>query len=211
MASYEQERKFVQRMFALANVTPDRVANPKVEFGEEVGIDVLCLLGKRKIGVQVTEYNPDHGLPKSPAKSSRALEISLAKKKSGGFGFSVSGEYITALAQSLKTKLTKTFSSVDEGWLLIVAQNPDYGSTSSTFVAADHVSVERMNSKLHPLLAGKHFARAFLLLALEGVLFEWCPQKRWQVRADTRQPLDPDRVKAARQKLRFLNRARDTA
>ena len=42
--------------------------------------------------------------------------------------------------------------------------------TSSTFVAADHVSVERMNAELHPLLAGKHYAKAFLLLASEGVL-----------------------------------------
>jgi ribosomal protein S21 len=38
-------------------------------------------------------------------------------------------------------------------------------SPASTFVAADHTSIDRMNAELHPLLLGGHFAKAFLLLA----------------------------------------------
>jgi hypothetical protein len=203
MASYDQECKFVACVLALTSLTPEKIADPKEEFGEEIGIDVVFLLDGRKIGVQVTEYNPDRALPQSPSKSSRAVEKSLAKKNPRGYGHSTSGEYITALAKSLGTKLLKTFSSVDEGWLLLVAQNPDCGSTSSTSIAADHISVDRMNSELHPLLAGKQFAKVFLLLALENVLFEWSPENKWQVRADTRKPPDPDRVEALRRKLRF--------
>ena len=38
-------------------------------------------------------------------------------------------------------------------------------SPASTFVAADHTSIDRMNAELHPLLLGGHFAKAFLFLA----------------------------------------------
>lgn len=139
----------------------------------ETGIDVLCLIDGRKIGIQVTEYVPDYGLPQTPANWLAAKKKKLAKQNPRGYGFSVSGEYITALAKSLNTKLLKTFSGVDEGWPPIAAQNRSYGSTSSTFVAADHLNIERMNAKLDPLLTKKHYAKAFLLLASEGVLFEW--------------------------------------
>ena len=119
----------------------------------------------------------------------------------GGYGFSASAEYIPALKHIMKSKLQKTFSSVHEAWLLIVAQDPDYGSTSSTFVAANSVSVERMNATLHPMLVGKQFTRVYLLLALESVLFEWRPESKWQLRQDRRQPTDPNRIKELREKL----------
>jgi hypothetical protein len=201
MASYEEERKFVQRMLDLASLVPDRIADPMTECGGETGLDVLCVVDGRKIGIQVTEYVADCGLPKPPDKSSRGEERKLAKQNPGGYGFSVSGEYIPALAESIKIKLLKTFSGVDEGWLLVAAQNPNYGSTSSTFVAADHLGIERMNAVLHPLLVGKHYAKAFLLLASEGVLFEWNPEARWHLCADARTPLDPQRVEALRREL----------
>ena len=80
MASYEQECPFVQRMLKLAGVVPDRVADPKVECGGETGVDVLCLIDGRKIGVQVTEYVPDFGLSQTPDKSSRGEEKKLARQ-----------------------------------------------------------------------------------------------------------------------------------
>jgi hypothetical protein len=145
----------------------------------------------------------DCSSPKSAVPPSRAVEKKLAKDNPGGYGFSASGEYIRALAKSLKAKLEKSFSFVDEGWLLIVAQNPTWGITSSTFVAADHVSVDQMNAELHHLLAGKHYAKAFLFLATERVLYEWNPDDKWQLRKDARSVLDPARVEALRQKLKF--------
>jgi hypothetical protein len=207
MASYEQERVFVESMLKLADIVAHRIADPKAEFGEEIGVDVLCVVGGRTVGVQVTVYNADHGLPSPSPRSSRAEEKSLAKKRPRGYGFSASAEYIAALKHALKGKLAKTFSSVSEGWLLIVAQDPNYGSTSSTFIAADSVSVKRMNEALHPLLAEKQFARVYLLLALERVLFEWRPESKWELRQDLRQPTDPVHIRALREKL-FPSRSR---
>lgn len=177
------------------------MSNPKTEHGEETGLDVLCTIDGQKIGIQVTEYMPDYGLPSALDRPSRAKEKALAKENPGGYGFPVLGEYVAALAHSLTIKLQKTFSAVDEGWLLVAAQNPNYGATSSTFVAADHVNIERLNEALDPLLAEKHYTKAFLLLTLEGVLFEWNRQAKWHLRADSRTPLDPQRVEALRRKF----------
>jgi hypothetical protein len=203
MGSYERERPFVQQMLDLAAIVPDQITDPKVELQDESGLDVRCLIGGRTIGIQVTEYDADKGLPSwaSLPEKSRARELKLAKEKPGGYGFSVSGEYIRALKSCLEDKLQKTFAWVDEGWLLIAAQNPKYGATSSTFVAAEHVSIERLNAELHPLLSGKQYAKAFLLLSLQQVLFEWRPETQWRCQADLRRTVDAQRVETLRKKL----------
>ena len=70
MPSFKQERKFVEFMLELADIEVDRIFDPKAEFLEEIGLDVLCMVGGRKVGVQVTVYNADHGLPSPPDRSS---------------------------------------------------------------------------------------------------------------------------------------------
>jgi len=90
--------------------------------------------------------------------------------------------------------------------LLIVAQNPNWGSTCSTFVEADHVNVDRMNAELHSPLLGRQFAKAFLLLAVERVLFEWSVADQWRRRIDQRKPPDPKQVAALRKRLRLTKR-----
>jgi hypothetical protein len=206
MSIYQDERDHVARLLELLAISPDMLVDPKSEFREETGVDVIARIGGKKIGIQVTEYNPDFGLPKPPRKQSRAEEKQAASKNSRGYGFSVSGQYIDALRKTISNKLTKTFSSVDEGWLLIAAQNPNLGSKSSTLVEADHISVNRMNAEFHSLLLGRQFANVFLLLAVEQVLFEWSPARQWQRRIDWRTPLDPERVAALRKRLRLTER-----
>jgi hypothetical protein len=187
MASYDQEQNFVKAALELAQLTPDRMADPKIEFGEEIGVDVLCLFAEKIIGVQVTEYNPYDDPKAKEHRSSRGEEKSIAKKNPLGYGFVVPGKYINALTAAIRKKLTKTFSRVDEGWLLIVAQIQNHGSTASTFLDPDHIEVGCMNEKLHPLLIGRHFSKAFLLMDLEKVLFEWCPETKWRkIRKDPR-------------------------
>jgi hypothetical protein len=83
---FDRECKFVDQLVKLAPFVIDKITNPRAEFGEEGGIDDLCLLDNRKIGIQVTEYNPDQGLLKPSRKSSRAKEKAPARKNPGGFG-----------------------------------------------------------------------------------------------------------------------------
>jgi hypothetical protein len=201
MASYADELKSVQRMLDLAGIVPDRLSDPMTKFGEETGVDVLCRIDGRDIGVQVTDYTPDYGLQNPPKTASRAEEKKLAARNPRGYGFGVSAEYIRALTESLQTKLQKSFSGVDEGWLLVAAQHPQYGRTSSTFVSADHISTERLNAHIHPLLEGKQYTKVFLLLATESVLFEWNATDRWHLSADRRTQVDPQQVEELRSKL----------
>jgi hypothetical protein len=201
MASYAEELNSVRRMLDLAGLVPELSSDPMTVFGEETGVDVLCRIDGREIGIQVTDYTPGYGLQNPPDSASRAEEKKLAAQNPRGYGFGVSAEYIRALTETLKTKLQKTFSGVDEGWLLIAAQHPQYGRTFSTFVSADHIDIGRMNAEIHPLLAGKQYAKVFLLLATDGVLFEWNPTDRWHLSVDRRSRVDPQQVEELRSKL----------
>jgi hypothetical protein len=42
----------------------DAIEDPLVRFKEEVGVDVLIMVSAKLIGIQVTEYSADEGLPK---------------------------------------------------------------------------------------------------------------------------------------------------
>jgi len=107
MSSYQEERDHVTRLLEPLAIIPDRLVDPKLESREETGVDVIAWIGGRKIDIQVTEYNPDFGLPKRPPKQSRAKEKLAASENSWGYGFSVSGQYIDALRKSISNKLTK--------------------------------------------------------------------------------------------------------
>ena len=87
--------------------------------------------------------------------------------------------------------------------MLVAAQKPQRGSTLSTWVAADHVSVDRLNEHLHDMLVPSRFAEAFFLLETEGVVFGWSRAERWRKMVDQRAVLDPARVEALRRKLRL--------
>jgi hypothetical protein len=68
MASYQKEKASVLMLSDLLALKVDAIEDPFIRFKEEVGVDVLITVGAKLIGVQVTEYSADEGLPKRPSR-----------------------------------------------------------------------------------------------------------------------------------------------
>jgi hypothetical protein len=157
MGHFETERIHVERLLSLLEMRLDTLSNLQEVYSEETGVDVMSVIDGQKIGIQVTEYNPEDGLESKPKRNPRGAEKKLARNeldKSGGvksYGLLVPADYIAALKTRIKNKLLKSSFSFDKVWLLITSQNPDWGSTSSTFVSSPTISVSEMNRCLHPL------------------------------------------------------------
>jgi hypothetical protein len=212
MARFEDERRHVERLLGLIEGETVEIRDPNKGGREETGVDVVCVTAGNdgsEIGIQVTEYNPDEGQEVAPKQQSRAVDKRRAAEELKSdepiksYGMSVSAGYIEALKKRIKDKLLKSTIRFDEVWMLIAAQNPRWGESSSTFLAAEQVSLAELDACLHPLLTGSHFDRVFLLLETEEVVFEWSPTTKWQNVADKRVPPDPARVADLRKKLRL--------
>jgi hypothetical protein len=207
MASYQNEKANVLTLLDLLPLKVDAIEDPLVRFKEEVGVDVLITVGGKLIGIQVTEYSADEGLPKRPSRNSRAIEIERAKvqaKKQRGvqaYGMTVSAEYLTAMKHRIDSKVIKHAARVDEVWLLVVAQDGRWGHTSSTFVAAEQVNIHHMNAVLDESLRASLFSRAFFLLCQERFLSGWNRAEMWQ--EITARPVLPNNgaIAAMRKKL----------
>jgi hypothetical protein len=189
MGNFVEELSAVNRLAGLLGLDVISPCNPNPP-GVETGADVQFLLGGRKIGVQVTVFHADEAA--SPARGgsvSRREEQAKAGEamKSNGvksYGHSASAKYGPALLRRVEAKVCKALShgaNYNELWLLIAAQIPNWGATASTMISPDVVRVEDLDQLLNEVLAKSLFSRAFLLLHLEGVVYEWQRGKSWRV------------------------------
>lgn len=143
MSSYQDERDHVTRLLELLAIIPDELVDPKWNIGTRLELTSSPGSREERSAFKSRNTTPTMVCQSPPSKQSRAKEKSAASKNPKGYGFSISGQYIVALKKALVTKLTKTFAGVDEGWLLVAAQNPNWRHTSSTFVVAAHISLPR--------------------------------------------------------------------
>jgi hypothetical protein len=62
MPSFKEESKSAALLLDLLGIAATRLSDPKIEFGEETGVDVLCNIDGRKIGVQASFRDADSKL-----------------------------------------------------------------------------------------------------------------------------------------------------
>jgi hypothetical protein len=217
MANPEREIAMFQDFAALLGLAVGPVSNPNTT-GSETGMDVVTVLAGKRIGAQLTDYHADEHRTAGPRKKTlRSQEEKKAKQASERNGAQVYGtwasaEFIPPLVYRVREKITKAGNypvSVDELWLLVCAQDPRWGATSSTFIASAMVSVDVLNQHVSPPLFESSFDRMFLFLCLERVVYGWTKAtNHWELIKDKPEQ-DKEHVEATRKLLFDRGRHRE--
>jgi hypothetical protein len=192
MAKYVDELSAAKRLTELLELPIISPSSPNSP-GVETGVDVQFLLGTRKIGVQATVYHADEGQePGQRGSPLRSEEMAKAREAMTRDGLKCYGHWATAsygppLQRRVQDKISKALARVfdfDELWLLVEAQVPNWGGTSSTMISPAVVRLEELDRLTDGMLTNSPFSKAFLLIHLDGVVYGWEREKRWQLAKD---------------------------
>jgi len=164
--------------------------NPRNDYGCETGVDVIAVVGGRKIGFQVTEYDSGEGNSGMRPGQSRGVEKRLREapetRRKGvyaGFGSpDVERPLRARIAGKVAKSLEYDFASYSEVWLLVSAYIPD--APLSTFVPYLDISSDLLNRWTAAMLAGSRYSRAFFHIIMVDVLFGWDRIAGWRKLAD---------------------------
>ena len=186
--------------------------------GQETGMDIVTTLDGKSIGVQLTDYHADEdqraGSRGQTLRSEEQKKASEALKQSGPkvYGAWVPGNYIPPLRYRFEDKIAKAHKypiPKHELWLLVNAQDRRYGATGATFIAAAVISEETLDREFNALLSASPFARVFLFLASERVVYGWTKaSNRWELLKD-KPEVDQQHVREMQELLFGRGKLRD--
>jgi hypothetical protein len=186
MADFQLERVDVEALLALTGISLPCLSDPNSSGRSESGADVVYCGPDGPIGIQVTDYTVDEAAHTGRTGRARAEEKRRAdeavqtKGPVKGYGMVVPGNHRQGLISRFKEKLRNSMDAFTERWLLVVAQK-GWGATGATFFAASQVDVAELNADLDAMLQTSQFDKAFILLKVERVLFEWNRAERWRM------------------------------
>src|SRR5271156_1886877 len=176
MASFEKEKGRVVLMMQRLGIAPDEYRDPNVTAGE-TGADVVAVIGRRRIGIQVTDLDTGEA-----AGTARAAETRLARdaaKRGSTYGTwaqNDTGKIMDAIVRSLGRKARMSFAGFGEFWLLMCAGVPELGAIGATSVMTPWLSPEALDAATLQNLAASKYTRAFLHAILgveEKALYQW--------------------------------------
>lgn len=181
----------VQHLSHLCTISITNIRDAKAAFGPtERGLDVICELNSRTIGVQHTIFHSDEGQTAGKRGSlARAREETVARSTQRPFGVWGVADYRPALALRLQEKCAlaaryNTRSLVAETWLVVSACLPRWGAAASTTMLPGLVQAEALGGATDGLLRGSLFDRAYLVLHTDNIVFGWTRSEGWQLIAD---------------------------
>lgn len=77
---FGRERYCVEELARLLSLPVENYRNPLDDYTRETGVDVVAVIGKRRIGFQVTEYDGGEGNPQTGPGHMRASEMKLIRE-----------------------------------------------------------------------------------------------------------------------------------
>ncbi len=204
MGNPVEEVEMVRKLVDLLALDISNPINPNTP-SVETGMDVLTNFGSRKVGIQVTVYHADEGVAGQKGSLLRNEEERKAREALRQDGPKVYGswapaDYVPPLRHRIQEKIAiaaKHTYQVDELWLLVCAQYPRYGATSSTMIASAVVDIGHLNNNFGSILANAPFDRVFLFLSSEHVVYDWRKQQGWQLLKD-KTPVDQAHIEHMR-------------
>jgi hypothetical protein len=177
---FERERYCVAQLTDLLRLPVERYRNPLDDYARETGVDVIAVVGKRRIGFQVTEYDGGEGNSRIKPGYIRAAEMKLVRetRETGvytGWGSPfVEQAFPARIIAKVRKSLNYNFAGYDEVWLLVSANIP--GAGLSTFVSHRYMTSDHLNQWTAATLASSRYARAFFISSwamhsLSGITF----------------------------------------
>ena len=184
VTKFERERYFVEALAKILPLSVDQYRDPFDDYARETGVDVIAVVGSRRIGFQVTEYDGGEGNSQMKPGHMRAAEVEVKREAGvtgvyGGWGSPhVERAFSARIAQKVRKSLDYDFAEFDQVWLLVSANIPGVGT--STFVPYFHISSDDLNQWTAATLAGSKYARAFLHVIMGDALFGWDLRSGWR-------------------------------
>jgi hypothetical protein len=181
---FERERYCVEQLAHLMRLPVIGYSNPLADYAREIGVDVIAVVGERRIGFQVTEYDGGEGNSRTKGRM-RAAEMKQVREapKTGGVYTGWGSPHVEqALPARIKAKVRTSknhnFTECDEVWLLVSASIPGVGN--STFIPHDHINSDLLNRWTADTLAISKYGKAFLHVIWYDALFEWDRLSGWR-------------------------------
>jgi hypothetical protein len=187
---FERERYCVEQLAHLLPLAVDRYRNPLDDYARETGVDVITIVGKRRIGFQVTEYDGGEGNSRIKPGHMRAAEMKLVREAGergvyAGWGSpDVEQAFPARIAAKVRKSMDYDFAEYDEVWLLVSANIPGVGV--STFLP-HFIGSDLLNLWTAATLASSRYAKAFLHVIMGDALFEWDRLSGWRTLVDRQQ------------------------
>lgn len=181
----------VRLLAALSGMNITNIRDAKSVLGPiEQGLDVVCDLDGRRIGVQHTIFHADEGRDAGKRGSpARAAEEATARATQAPFAVWGVLDYRPALLLRLREKCAiaaryPASDMISETWLVVSACLAQWGAAASTMILRPFVEIGELNDLSHDVLCGSRFDRVYLVMHIGSVVFGWTPADGWQIVAD---------------------------
>jgi len=181
---FKHEAALVTHLFVRLGLEVPDLINPNKggSAQDESGADVIAVSGNARIGIQVTDL--DTGDKPGDSRRNERKTLADCSRKGfgtyGGFAQNNRQKIVAATERAIQGK-TQTIAGCTETWLLISANIPEQGTTISTFVPTQWLSVADLELTL-PALSNCNYDHVYLhpIISTEGALYHWKPGQAWE-------------------------------
>lgn len=145
--------------------------------------DVLARIGRKTIGIEVTQFHADEGRGHK-GSALRAKEEATARQVPGQtYGMWGITDPNPALISRINQKIDRgsnyNNSGLDEVWLLISGGAPRLGAIGSTHAIPAFLNLHDLNASTHASLERSVFSTAYTHLILPSALYCWSRDQGW--------------------------------
>jgi hypothetical protein len=177
---FEVERSKVESLMQLLGWSNFATFDPNLE--RETGVDVLVQYESRRIGFQVTDFHSDEGTGSKYRGSNLRRQESKKARDGLPAAMWVKPDPIPGLMRRIEDKTRKQWSRRDfpEMYLLIAASVPEQPGIVSTFTWDPKVDLNKMNTKLSPILERSGYSAAYLYNMMQNHVYRWTREIGWE-------------------------------
>jgi hypothetical protein len=183
MASFEKEKGRVELLMERLGLAPDEYVDPNTTRAGETGADVIAIIARRRIGIQVTDLDTGEAAGKARAAEAKLARDATARGSTyGTWTQNDASKLMAAIARSLMRKSRMSFAGFDEFWLLMCAGVPEWGAIGATFVVTPWLTADALDAVTLESLAASKYTRAFIHAALgveDHALYQWHRGAGW--------------------------------
>jgi hypothetical protein len=195
-AKFPKEHGLVSHLMSRLEIAPTEYIDPN-ENGPETGVDVIAVIGDRRIGIQVTEL--DTG---ATPGDMRAQEVRTAKqsKKNGhetyfSWAQNDPAASVAAIIRAIERKVgiaaRHDFTNLHEVWLLVACGVPVPVGTVSTMITTAWITTDALSADTQNILTDVKYDRIFVYSILgveEKALYQWDVTNGWRKDVPTPDP-----------------------
>jgi hypothetical protein len=164
-------------------IVPDAYFDPNTTRAGETGADVIAIIDRRRIGIQVTDIDTGEVPGKARREETGLASDATARGSTyGTWAQNDPGKILGSIVRSLTRKARMSFAGFDEFWLLMCAGVPEWGAIGATSIMTLWVTTDALDAATLERLGASKYTRAFIHALLRGrgkALYKWHGGAGW--------------------------------